>query len=111
MSDKITPPEGATAAVGSVKDSSVRESRLSFRNFAVNQMRNDFKIDAMKKCDLQLGSFAECIKEAGLWAPFKCTAIKKDVDECMMVYNSDERFRLYVKENEQILQEKPFVQS
>ena len=93
---------------GAMKDTG-REGRLSFRNFAENQMRRDFKADAMKKCDLQIGAFAECIKEEGLFAPFKCSDIKKDVNECMTVYNSEERFRLYVKEHEDEIQAKPFV--
>lgn len=96
-------------ANASVKDNANRETRLSFRKFAENQMRNDFKADAMEKCDLQLGSFAECIKVEGLMAPFKCKSIKNDVDDCMRVYNSEERFRLYVKENEGLIDKKPFV--
>mmetsp|Transcript_4866 Transcript_4866/g.10270 ORF Transcript_4866/g.10270 Transcript_4866/m.10270 type:complete len:106 (+) Transcript_4866:203-520(+) len=93
---------------GAMKDTG-REGRLSFRHFAENQLRKDFKADAMKKCDLQVGAFAECIKEEGLLAPFKCREIKKDVNECMTVYNSEERFRLYVKEHEADLQNKPYV--
>ena len=102
-----TPPTVAkNAAV--MKDTG-REGRLSFRNFAETQLRKDFKGDAMKKCDLQVGAFAQCIKEEGLFAPFKCRGIRKDVDECMAVYNSEERFRLYVKEHEADLQNKPYV--
>lgn len=93
---------------GSMKDTG-REGRLSFRHFAENQLRRDFKADAMKKCDLQIGAFAECIKEEGLLAPFKCREIKKDVNECMTVYNSEERFNLYVKDHEEEIENKPFV--
>lgn len=93
---------------GSMKDVG-RDGRLSFRQFAENQMRRDFKADAMKKCDLQIGAFAECIKEEGLLAPFTCREIKKDVNECMSVYNSEERFKLFVKEHEDEIQSKPFV--
>mmetsp|Transcript_14734 Transcript_14734/g.34220 ORF Transcript_14734/g.34220 Transcript_14734/m.34220 type:complete len:110 (-) Transcript_14734:1650-1979(-) len=93
---------------GSMKDEG-REGRLSFRHFAENQMRRDFKADAMKKCDLQIGAFAECIKEEGLFSPFKCREIKKDVNECMSVYNSEERFKLFVKEHEDEIRSKPFV--
>jgi hypothetical protein len=93
---------------GSMKDTG-REGRLSFRKFAENQLRRDFKADAMKKCDLQIGAFAECIKEEGLFAPFKCREIRKDVDECMTVYNSEERFKLFVKDHEEEIQNKPFV--
>ena len=91
-----------------VKDAG-RESRLSFRNFAEYQLRKDFKADAMKKCDLQVGALAECIKDEGLFAPFKCTDFKKDVNECMAVYNSEERFQIYKKEHEVDLENKPYV--
>ena len=101
-------PSTGVGDTGSMKDEG-REGRLSFRNFAENQMRRDFKADAMKKCDLQIGAFAECIKEEGLLAPFKCREIKKDVNECMSVYNSEERFKLFVKEHEDEIQSKPFV--
>lgn len=93
---------------GSMKDTG-REGRLSFRQFAKNQLRREFKADAMKKCDLQIGALAQCIKEEGLLAPFKCREIKKDVNECMTVYNSEERFKLYVKAHEDEIQNKPFV--
>mmetsp|Transcript_2328 Transcript_2328/g.4994 ORF Transcript_2328/g.4994 Transcript_2328/m.4994 type:complete len:110 (-) Transcript_2328:307-636(-) len=99
-----TPPRDT----GAMKDTG-REGRLSFRNFAENQLRKDFKADAMKKCNLQIGALAECIKDEGLFAPFTCRHIQKDVDECMMVYNSSARFKLYVKEHEAEIQSKPFV--
>ena len=101
-------PSAAASNTGVMKDTG-REGRLSFRNFAEIQLRKDFKADAMKKCDLQVGAFAECIKEEGLFAPFKCREIKKDVNECMTVYNSEDRFRMYVKEHEADLQNKPYV--
>ena len=101
-------PSSVATDAGSMKDTG-REGRLSFRNFAENQMRRDFKADAMKKCDLQIGALAECIKDEGLLAPYKCREIQKDVNECMTVYNSEERFRLYVKEHEDEIQNKPFV--
>ncbi|VEU35251.1 unnamed protein product [Pseudo-nitzschia multistriata] len=104
-SNNYTPPPRDTAAM---KDTG-REGRLSFRNFAENQLKKEFKAEAMKKCDLQIGALAECIKDEGLFAPFNCRPIQKDVDECMMVYNSAERFKLYVKEHEDELQSKPFV--
>lgn len=101
-------PSTVVTDTGSMKDFG-REGRLSFRQFAENQMRRDFKADAMKKCDLQIGAFAECIKEEGLLAPLKCREIKSDVNDCMSVYNSEERFKLYVKEHEDEIQKKPFV--
>ena len=94
---------------GAMKDTG-REGRLSFRKFAENQLRRDFKADAMKRCDLQIGAFAQCIKEEGLLAPFKCREIRKDVDECMTVYNSEERFQLFVKDHEEEIKNKIYVQ-
>jgi Cytochrome c oxidase biogenesis protein Cmc1 like len=94
---------------GSVKDAG-REGRLSFRNYAENELRREFQQEAMKRCDLQVGTFAECIKEEGLWAPFRCGEYRKDVHECMAVYNSEERFKLYKKEHGADLLNKPYVQ-
>eukprot|EP00529_Nitzschia_sp_RCC80_P034799 CAMPEP_0113463030 /NCGR_PEP_ID=MMETSP0014_2-20120614/12424_1 /TAXON_ID=2857 /ORGANISM="Nitzschia sp." /LENGTH=124 /DNA_ID=CAMNT_0000354965 /DNA_START=244 /DNA_END=615 /DNA_ORIENTATION=- /assembly_acc=CAM_ASM_000159 len=81
---------------GRTKDAG-RESRLSFRNFAEHELRKEFKADAMNQCELQVGAFAECIKEEGLLAVFRCRDIQKDVNECMAFYNSDERFAVYLK--------------
>jgi len=100
--------DNSPADAGIVKGTG-RESRLSFRNFAENQLRRDFKADAMKKCDLQIAALAECIKDEGLLAPFKCKEYKRHVNECMVVYNSEERFGLYVKEHEEDIEKKPFV--
>jgi hypothetical protein len=93
---------------GSVKDGG-RDGRLSFRNFGEHQLRKEFKAEAMKKCDLQVGAFAECIQKQGLFAPFKCQEFKNDVNECMAVYNSEERFQLYKKEHQLELDSKPYV--
>ncbi len=93
-----------------VKDEG-RDGRLSFRKFAETQLRNEFKRDALKRCDLQVGAFAECIQEQGLLAPFRCREFQKDVNECMAVYNSEERFELYKKEHEEELNNKPYVQA
>mmetsp|Transcript_6604 Transcript_6604/g.16692 ORF Transcript_6604/g.16692 Transcript_6604/m.16692 type:complete len:138 (+) Transcript_6604:363-776(+) len=84
-----------------------RESRLSFRNFAEHELRKEFKADAMDQCDLQVGAFAECIKDEGLLAPFRCKEIQKDVNECMAFYNSDERFAVYLKQHQDDLDNKP----
>ena len=108
MSSSSTSNGTSPTDVGKVKDAG-RESRLSFRNFAENQLRRDFKADAMKQCGLQVGAFAECIKDEGLLAPFKCREFKKDCNECMVFYNSEERFRLYVKEHEEDTEKKPYI--
>lgn len=94
----------------SVKDDG-RDARLSFRNFAESQLRKEFKQEAMKKCDLQVGAFAECIKEQGLLAPFRCREYNNDVKECMAVYNSEDRFELYKKEHQDDLENKPYVKA
>lgn len=83
---------------GQVKDTG-REGRLSFRNFAEHQLRNEFKREAMQKCDVQLRAFSECGKAEGLMVVFRCREFKKAVDECMAVYNSSERFELFKQEH------------
>eukprot|EP00934_Nitzschia_sp_Nitz4_P002218 Nitzschia sp. Nitz4//scaffold41_size133979//66357//66656//NITZ4_003350-RA/size133979-processed-gene-0.252-mRNA-1//-1//CDS//3329551479//2218//frame0 len=83
---------------GDIKDAG-RESRLSFRNYNEYQLRSEFKRDAIKKCDLQVKAFADCAKDEGLMVVFRCQDFKKEVDECMRVYNSDERWELYKQEN------------
>lgn len=97
------------ADAGRVKDEG-REGRLSFRRYAEHELRTELKQDALKKCDLQVGAFAECIKDEGLWAPFRCGEYQKDVNECMAVYNSEERFQMYKKEHEADILNKPYVQ-
>jgi Cytochrome c oxidase biogenesis protein Cmc1 like len=94
---------------GRVKDSG-REGRLSFRHYADHELRKEFKQDAMKQCDLQVGAFAGCIKEEGLWAPFRCREYQKDVNECMTEYNSEERFLAYKRDHEADFLNKPYVQ-
>jgi hypothetical protein len=93
---------------GQMKDTG-REGRLSFRNFAESQLRKEFKQEALKKCDLQINGLACCIKDNGLFAPFRCKEYQKDVNECMAVYNSDERFEVYKKEHQADLDNKPYV--
>lgn len=64
----------------------------------------------MKKCDLQIKAFAECGREEGLMVIFKCRDFQRSVNECMAVYNSNERWELYKKENAQDL-DKRVIQS
>mmetsp|Transcript_123914 Transcript_123914/g.185234 ORF Transcript_123914/g.185234 Transcript_123914/m.185234 type:complete len:101 (+) Transcript_123914:186-488(+) len=88
---------------GKVKDAS-REGRLSFRNFAEHQLRNEFKEESLKKCDLQIRAFAECGKQEGLMVIFRCREFQKDVTDCMTIYNSDEQFELYKQKHAPDLQ-------
>jgi carboxypeptidase C (cathepsin A) len=110
MSQQQPQQQPPPPASHNIKDDG-RDSRLSFRNFAEAQLRKEFKAEAMKKCDLQVGALAECIQEQGLWAPFKCREIQKDVNECMTVYNSPERFELFKKEHQDEIDSKPYVQA
>ena len=83
---------------GRVKDTG-RDGRLSFRNFAEHQLRNEFKREAMKECNIQLTAFSECAKQEGVMVVFRCREFKKAVDECMSVYNSKERWEVYKREH------------
>eukprot|EP00429_Kryptoperidinium_foliaceum_P010058 CAMPEP_0176001420 /NCGR_PEP_ID=MMETSP0120_2-20121206/113_1 /TAXON_ID=160619 /ORGANISM="Kryptoperidinium foliaceum, Strain CCMP 1326" /LENGTH=106 /DNA_ID=CAMNT_0017333959 /DNA_START=54 /DNA_END=374 /DNA_ORIENTATION=- len=90
---------------GAIKDAG-RESRLSFRKFAEHQLRNEFKQEAMKKCDIQLSAFADCAKTEGLMVIFRCNEFKSAVDECLAAYMSNERWELYKKEHAADLESK-----
>jgi hypothetical protein len=98
------------ASASNIKDDG-REARLSFRNFAETQLRKEFKAAAMKQCDPQLGALAGCIQQKGLWAPFQCRTHQKDVNECMAIYNSDERFALFKEEHRDEIDNKPYVRA
>jgi Cytochrome c oxidase biogenesis protein Cmc1 like len=95
-------------SASSIKDDG-RDARLSFRNFAETQLRKEFKAAAMKQCDLQIGAFAGCIQQKGLWAPFQCREYQKDVNECMAIYNSEERFSVFKREHKDEIDKKPYV--
>jgi hypothetical protein len=88
-----------------VKDAG-REGRLSFRKFAEHQLRNEFKREAMEKCDVQLSAFADCAKIEGVLVVFKCREFQSAVNECMAVYNSKERWEMYKIEHEADLENK-----
>lgn len=79
---------------GNIKDAG-REGRLSFRKFAEHQLRNEFKREAMEKCDIQLKAFADCAKTEGVLVVFRCREFQSAVNECMAVYNSKERWEMY----------------
>ena len=85
-------------AAGRMKDAG-RNSRLSFRNFAEHQLRNEFKEEAMEKCHVQVKAFAECASEEGILVVFRCREFQSAINECLSVYASNERWELYKKEN------------
>ena len=84
---------------GRIKDYG-RESRLSFRNFAEHQLRNEFKEKVLQKCSLQLEAFADCSKEEGLMVVFRCRDFYRDVQECMAVYNSEGAWEKFKRDHE-----------
>ena len=91
----MSSPANSKDSAGSIKDLG-RDGRLSFRNFTEHQLRKEFKQNAMEKeCDLPIRAFAECGKEEGLMVVFRCREFQQAANECMAVYNSDERFELY----------------
>jgi hypothetical protein len=102
--------EQQQSSANTIKDDG-RDTRLSFRNFAESQLRKEFKAAAMKQCDLQIGALAGCIQQKGLWAPFQCRAYQKDVNACMAIHNSDERFAEFKKEHQDEIDNKPYVQA
>jgi hypothetical protein len=108
-SSSASSPESSTRSthpdVGRVKDGS-REGRLSFRNFAEHQLRNEFKQQAIEKCDLQVRAFAECGKEEGLMVIVRCRDFQKAVNECLGVYGAKDRFEQYKKEHESDMENK-----
>mmetsp|Transcript_19323 Transcript_19323/g.53739 ORF Transcript_19323/g.53739 Transcript_19323/m.53739 type:complete len:120 (-) Transcript_19323:394-753(-) len=83
-----------------------RQGRLSFRNFAEHQLRNEFKELAMEKCNLQIKAFAECGKEEGLMVIFRCQEFSKDVKECMAVHNSQAAWERYKQLHDADLQQR-----
>jgi hypothetical protein len=99
----MSPSEQKIPDKGTVKDAS-REGRLSFRNFAEHQLRNEFKEEAIKKCSLQVKAFAECGKQEGLMVIFRCRDFQKEVADCMAVYNSPEYFEQYKQKHAPDLQ-------
>lgn len=72
-----------------------RESRLSFRNFAEHQLRNELKEAALEKCKPKVGAFAECAKETGLGVIFSCRTEYNEVKECLAIHNSEDAWRRY----------------
>ena len=79
---------------------------MSFRKFAEHQLRNEFKREAMEKCDIQLKAFADCAKSEGVMVVFRCREFQSAVNECMSVYNSNERWELYKQEHATDLENK-----
>jgi Cytochrome c oxidase biogenesis protein Cmc1 like len=96
---------GSTADVGGIKDAG-REGRLSFRKFAEHQLRNEFKQESMKKCELPMKAFADCAKTEGVFVVFRCREFQSAVNECMQVYMSNERWEMYKEEHAADLESK-----
>jgi hypothetical protein len=98
------------SSASDIKDDG-RDARLSFRNFAETQLRKEFKAAAMKQCDVVVGALAGCIQQKGLWAPFQCRTHQNDVNECMAIYNSEERFAAFKKDHQDEIDSKPYVRA
>lgn len=90
---------------GDIKDSG-RQGRLSFSKFSEHQLRNEFKADAIKKCDIQVHAFADCAKDEGIFVVFRCRDFQSAVNECMSIYNSTERWEQYKKDHAADLENK-----
>ena len=99
----LSPPPSEAERQARNKDSA-RDTRLSFRNFAEHQMRQDFKQMAIEKCSEPIREFAECAEETGLLVVIKCRQKMKAVNECMAIYNSNESFEQYKKKHEDELE-------
>lgn len=93
-----SPPPSEVERQARTKDFA-RESRLSFRNFAEHQMRQEFKQMAIDKCHEQIREFAECAEETGLLVVIKCRQQMKAINECMAIHNSNDAFEKYKKEH------------
>lgn len=76
-----------------------RESRLSFRNFAEHQLRQDLKDKAMEICDPQIKAFAACAQEKGLMVVFSCNNLYGQVKECLALHNGEEAWQRYKTEH------------
>jgi Cytochrome c oxidase biogenesis protein Cmc1 like len=94
-----------SADVGGIKDAG-REGRLSFRKFAEHQLRNEFKQESMKKCELPMKAFADCAKTEGVFVVFRCREFQSAVNECMQVYMSNDRWEMYKEEHAADLESK-----
>jgi hypothetical protein len=85
------------------KDSG-RASRLSFRNFAEHQLRQELKDKALKQCDAYVRSFAECAEEKGLMVVISCRPHMNEIKACMSIYNGEEAWQKYKEENKDRLE-------
>ena len=101
-------PSSNSTDVGGIKEAG-REGRLSFRKFAEHQLRTEFKKEAMKKCDLQMKAFAECAKAEGVLVVFRCKEFQAEINECMQVYMSNERWDMYKDEHAADLENKVLI--
>ena len=86
-----------------------RESRLSFRNFAEHQLKQDFRDRALKECDPQIKDFAVCAQEKGLMVIISCRKYHQAVNDCLRLNNGDEAWEKYKAEHQDILDRKAKV--
>ena len=78
-----------------------RESRLSFRNFAEHQKRQELKEKAMEICKDDIRQLAECSQEKGLMVVFSCNSYFKNLSACLNKYNGEEAWQRFKAEHEE----------
>ena len=93
-----TSPADTRDMVGNLKDAG-REGRLSFKKFKEHQLRNEFRDDILKNCQLQVKALAECSKAEGLMVVFRCKEFHNEVNECMAHFGSNDRWEQFKQEN------------
>lgn len=86
-----------------IKKESSRDGRLSFRKFGEHQLRREFKDMAIEKCRDKINAFGKCAQEQGLMVVFNCRHLNKELNACMAIHNSHEKFEEYMKNNQDAL--------
>jgi hypothetical protein len=81
-----------------------RDSRLSFRNFAEHQLRQELKEIAMEKCKAPIAAFAGCAEEKGIMVVFSCRDLHREVQNCLSVHNGEEAWQKYKEDNKDELE-------
>lgn len=97
MTDPLTSEQKA------IKKEASRDGRLSFRKFGEHQLRREFKDMAIEKCRTEINAFGKCAQDQGLMVVFNCRQFNRDLNACMAIHNSHEKFDEYMKNNEQAL--------
>ena len=77
-----------------------RGSRLSFRNIAEHQLRQELKEEALEICDPEIKAFAQCAQEKGLMVVFSCRSLFHKVNECLNKHAGEEAWQKYKAEHE-----------